>query len=417
MQFIRHISFLRMVFLHSITAFGGPQGHYGMMVKRFTQERRDVTETELIEFTAFCQMLPGASSTQTLTLIGYKRGGPALAILTLLIWVLPAGILMSLLSFALNIIDQKTLHVNIFRFIHPMAVGFLAYAAFRSGRVSINSTITGSIAIVAAVITFLFFKSPLVFPLLIVAGGVVTNFSKKRIPEMEKSKWKIGWSHISLFLIIFALVGFLSGLSRQKQIKLQRQEPQYRIWNLSENFYRFGSLVFGGGDVLVPLMYEQFVVKPRQRRIPEDPYMTSEEFLTGSGMVRAIPGPVFSVAGFHGGMAMRRWGAGWQVLGCFAGLFFIFLPSVLLVLFFFPVWNSLKKYAVVYRSLEGINAVVVGIMTASSFYLLKDISIGDMRTESLVNVVVIGGTFLLIQFTRLPSPVIVGICLLLGWIF
>ena len=417
MHFIRHISFLRMVFLHSITAFGGPQGHYGMMVKRFTQERRDVTEAELIEFTAFCQMLPGASSTQTLTLIGYKRGGPALAVLTLLIWVLPAGILMSLLSFALNIIDERTLHVNIFRFIHPMAVGFLAYAAFRTGRVSIKNTITAIIALVSAVITFLLFKSPLIFPLMIVAGGVVTNFSKKRIPEMEKARWKIGWSHISIFLVTFSLVAFMSGLSRQKQTRLQRQEPQYRIWNLSENFYRFGSLVFGGGDVLVPLMYEQFVVKPRQRRVPEEPYMTSEEFLTGSGMVRAIPGPVFSVAGFHGGMAMRRWGVGWQVVGCFAGLFFIFLPSVLLVLFFFPVWSNLKKYAVVYRSLEGINAVVVGIMTASSFYLLKDISIGDMRIESLINLLVIGGTFLIIQFTRLPSPIIVLICLALGWIF
>jgi chromate transporter len=212
------------------------------------------------------------------------------------------------------------------------------------------------------------------------------------------------------------VIGVISGISRQKQIKMGRQEPQYRIWNLSENFYRFGSIVFGGGDVLVPLMYEQFVVKPKLRRIPEDPYMTSEEFLTGSGMVRAIPGPVFSVAAYHGGMAMRRWGYTWQVVGCIAGLIFIFLPSALLVLFFYPIWHNLKKYAVVYRSLEGINAVVVGIMAASSLYLLKDISIGDMRTESLVNICVIAGTFLLIQFTKLPSPVIVAVCLLLGFL-
>ncbi len=392
MSFIRHIPFLKTVFLHSITAFGGPQGHYGMMVRRFANNRKDVTEKELMEFTAFCQLLPGASSTQTLTLIGYKQGGIPLGIITLIIWVMPAGILMSLLSFLLLDIDRRSMNIDIFRFVHPMAVGFLAYAAFRAGSVSIKNTITVCIAIVSALLTYIFFKNPIVFPLMIVAGGIVTNFNKKRIPQIDVVSQKIKWTNISLFVAVFLVVGFMSGLSRQKQIKLGRQEPQYRIWNLSENFYRFGSIVFGGGDVLVPLMYEQFVVKPKQRRVPEQSYMTSEEFLTGSGMVRAIPGPVFSVAGFHGGMAMRRWGVGWQMLGCAAGLFFIFLPSALLVLFFYPIWHNLKKYAVVYRSLEGINAVVVGIMAASSLYLLHDISIGNLKTESLLNLAVIVGT-------------------------
>jgi chromate transporter len=167
----------------------------------------------------------------------------------------------------------------------------------------------------------------------------------------------------------------------------------------------------------MPLMYEQFVIKPTKRKVPEPPYMSKEGFLTGSGMVRAIPGPVFSVAGFHGGMAMSQWGRGWQLLGCISGLFFIFLPSVLLVLFFYPIWNYLKKFPVVYRSLEGINAVVVGIMAASSLYLLKDISIDNLHTQSILNVVIIIGTFCLIQFTKLPSPVIVALCLLLGFIF
>jgi chromate transporter len=84
MKFIRHIPFLKAVFWHSITAFGGPQGHYGMMMRRFVVDMPYTTERELMEFNAFCQMLPGASSTQTLTLIGFKRGGVLLAIATLL---------------------------------------------------------------------------------------------------------------------------------------------------------------------------------------------------------------------------------------------------------------------------------------------------------------------------------------------
>lgn len=412
MKLLRHIPFLKTVALHSITAFGGPQGHYGMMVKRFVNKRHDVTEEELLEFTAFVQLLPGASSTQTLTLIGYKRGGIPLALLTLLIWVLPAGVLMSLLSFLLHYFDKQSLETDIFKFIQPMAVGFLVFAAVRMGRVSLKNTITVVVALVGAVLTYLFFRSPWVFPLLLIGGGVVTNFSKKRIPDAVVVKRRIPWNNLWLFMMLFVLLGVLSEWSRKEQKKLGFQAPEYRIWNLSENFYRFGSLVFGGGDVLVPLMYEQFVVRPRGA----NKYMTSEEFLTGSGMVKAIPGPVFSVAAFHGGMAMRKWGNGWQVVGCVAGLVFIFLPSVLLVLFFFPIWSYLKRYAVVYRSLEGINAVVVGILAASSLFVFREISVDHLGWMALWSVLTMCGTFLLLHFTRIPSPVIVCLCLLIGFI-
>src|SRR5450432_2468511 len=126
----RHIPFLKAVFLHSLTAFGGPQAHIAMMLKTFVHRRPYITEEELMEYNAFCQLLPGASSTQTLTLIGYKRGGVPLAVLTLLIWILPACILMGALSFLLHYIDRRQLGTDIFKFIPPMAAGFLAYASF-----------------------------------------------------------------------------------------------------------------------------------------------------------------------------------------------------------------------------------------------------------------------------------------------
>ena len=91
------------------------------------------------------------------------------------------------------------------------------------------------------------------------------------------------------------------------------------------------------------------------------------------------------------------------------------MPSALLVLFFFPIWNNLKKYAAVYRSLEGINAAVIGIMIGSTFYILKDISLLEPKTISMVNLGVILGTFLLLVYTRVPAPVIVAGCLLLGY--
>jgi chromate transporter len=403
---LRHVPFLKAVFIHSISAFGGPQGHLGMMMKTFVEKRRDVTKEELMEYISFCQLLPGASSTQTLTLIGYKRGGVLLAVLTLIIWILPACFLMTLFSYLVLYIDTKQMSLNIFKFIQPMAIGFLAFAAFRAYAVSIKNLMTYTIMLVALFVTFILFKTPWVFPILILLGGIVTNFSRKRIPREEIIKPKqIKWTNIWLFILVFIVAGVLSEAARTNNWENRK------AYNLFENFYRFGSLVFGGGDVLMPMMYEQYVVREKTK------YMTKEEFLTGSGMVRAIPGPVFSVAAYTGGMAMRSKGTNLHLLGCVIGMVAIFLPSALLVLFFYPVWHNLKKYVVMYRALEGINAVVVGIMWAASIYLLKDISITGLQTVSFVNIGVIAGTFSLLTFTRIRSPFVVLGCLFLGWIF
>lgn len=418
MVLLRHIPFLRAVFLHSITAFGGPQGHFGMVMKTFVHQRKDVTEKEVLDYNSFCQLLPGASSTQVLTLIGYKRGGVPLAVLTLLIWIFPACFLMGAFSFLLQYFDTRSQSSGIFKFIQPMAVGFLAFAAAKSFRLAIHNTITIVILIVSAVVTFFLFKSPWVFPILIVAGGFVTNLSDKRIPQKGIPPKKIKWGNIWLFAILFISAGVVSELARAKDW------PNRRPLNLFENTYRFGSLVFGGGQVLIPMMYEQYVERPKSEQVIRKNLFKKEnvisierdDFYTGAGIVRAIPGPVFSISSFMGGMAMKDKGPAWQVLGIVIASVAIFLPSALLVLFFFPIWHNLQRYAVVFRALEGINAVVVGIMVASTFYMMKDISITEFKTVDILNIGVIAGTWLLLAFSRLPSPVIVFICLLLGWL-
>ncbi len=410
---LRHIPFLKAVFIHSISAFGGPQGHVGMVLKTFVDRRRDITKEELMEYISFCQLLPGASSTQTLTLIGYKRGGIKLAVLTLIIWILPACILMGALSFIVGDIEGGNVQTSLFQFIQPMAIGFLAYAAFKAYRISIKNTITQIIMLIALAATYFLFKTPWVIPGLIILGGVATNFSDRRIPEKEVVKPKqIRWTNIWLFVLIFAVAGFLSEAARKQN--WENKKP----YNLFENFYRFGSFVFGGGDVLIPLMLDQYVVRPTSERVikknPDLIKVEREELLTGAGMVRAIPGPVFSIASFMGGIALKNEGPKVQLLGCIIGSVAIFLPSALLVLFFFPVWQKLKKYVVVFRSLEGINAAVVGIMIAATLYLLKDVSIMSLTTTSFINMGVILGTFLVLNFSKIPTPFIVVFCLLIG---
>lgn len=403
--------------MHSVTAFGGPQGHMGMMMKTFVDRRKDVTKEELIEYNSFCQLLPGASSTQTLTLIGYKRGGVPLAVLTLIIWILPACFLMGGLSFLVTHIAKENLNTSIFQFIQPMAIGFLAYAAFKAFRISVNNLITQIIMLVAMTATYFLFKAPWVFPSLIITGSLITNISSKRIPEKTVIKPKqIRWTNIWLFVLIFIIAGILSETARKQNWENRK------AFNLFENFYRFGSFVFGGGDVLIPLMLDQYVARPSSPRIIQKNdrniiRIEREELLTGAGMVRAIPGPVFSIASFTGGVAMKREGGEMQLMGCIIGAVAIFLPSALLVLFFFPVWQYLKKYVVVYRALEGINAVVVGIMWAATLYLLRDVSIIAFTPLSFINIGVIIGTFLILQYTKIPAPFIVLFCLAIGFIF
>jgi chromate transporter len=300
-----------------------------------------------------------------------------------------------------------------------MAVGFLAYAAIHAFRLSVKNTVTWIIMLLSALVSFVFFKAPWVFPLLILLGGVVTNLSSKRIPQTEANPKKIKWWNIWLFAFIFIAAGITSEVARVQDW------PNKRPINLFENTYRMGSLVFGGGQVLIPFMYEQFVERPksaaviRKNQDKKQPVISisKEDFYTGAGIVRAIPGPVFSIASFTGGMAMKGNDKMYsQVMGCIIGSLAIFLPSLLLVLFFYPIWHNLKKYAAVYRALEGINAAVAGIMLASSFYMVKDISIIDLKTVSAVNILVIAGTWALLSFTKLPSPVIVAMCLLVGWL-
>lgn len=405
------------MFLYSITAFGGAQGHFAMMMKTFVARRKDVTEQELLEYNAFCQLLPGASSTQIITLIGYKRGRLPLAIITLLIWILPACAIMSFFSFGIDYFEEARLENDFFKFIQPMAVGFLAFATFRAYTLMASNQIARIIMVLIMIITYLLFKTPWVFPGAILLGGIITNFTEKG-KKMPVEPRPIKWGNIVIFFLIFILAGFLSESARKNEWR------ERKAFNLFENTYRFGSLVFGGGDVLMPMMYEQYVIRPGTNRIQERNQnvlkIPKSEFLTGAGLVRAIPGPTFSFAAFVGGEALKPEGKTMQLLGCIIGTLGIFFPSALLVLFFFPVWNNLKKYSGIYRSLKGINAAVVGIMAASTLYLMKDISFFELNEEpavSFLNIGVIVGTFLALTFTKIPAPFITLLCLALGWIF
>jgi chromate transporter len=406
---LRHIPFLKAVFQHSITAFGGPQVHLGLMQHRFVEKRKDITSEELMEYNAFCQLLPGASSTQTVVLIAFKRGGFLLALLTLLIWILPATVLMTTLAIIYLHFDVQPILKNL-HLLQPMVIGFIASATYLLYKKAIRNTITIFIFILVAILTYIGFKTPWTIPVLIVLAGIITNFSNKRIPDQGAAPKKIKWIHLHLFLFFFIIAGFLS-----EQATRQNWENK-KLFNLFETNYRFGSFVFGGGDVLIPMMYEQYVTRPNSERIKTTKRdvikINSDAFLTGSGIVRAIPGPVFSISSFTGAIALKDKGITTQITGAFVASLGVFLPSFLIVLFFFPIWQKLKTYALFFRSLEGIYAAVVGIMLGSTMYLLKDVFF-DLGDLSIFKTVVYFGVFfttaiLLARYKVAPQWVVLG---------
>ncbi len=403
MLFHRHIPFLKSVLLYAVTAFGGPHGHLGMMTRTFVQKRRDVTQEELMEYNAFCHMLPGPSSTQTVMLIAYKRGGIPLAVITLLLWILPAVVLMTAASLFVSHLNKGALPKGLFALLAPMSLGFVAYAAVRMMKTAVRHRATWMIMLGGGIATLLI-RSPWVFPVVMIVSGVVANFSSKRIPKPASKPRPVHWTNLWLFALLFIGAGVLS--------EVARVNGWAHAWafNLFENFYRFGTIVFGGGQVLLPMMLFQFVNLRTERGLA--PLLSTSDLLTGYGLVQAVPGPVFSLSAYVGSLVMAGEGMGWQMVGALVATVGVFLPSTLLLLFLFPVYQNLKSHTAVYRALEGIFAAIVGVIWASGILLFTHLE-GPAALSALVAV----ATFSLLKFTRVPAPVIVGICIVAGAVF
>lgn len=405
MKLLRHIPFLKEVLRYSLTAFGGPQGHIGMMMRSFVEKRKDITENELMDYLSFCQMLPGPSSSQTIALIGYKRGGIKLGVLTLLVWIIPAAFLMSVLSFVVKYIDATYLQNNIFQFIQPMAVGFIIYAALRAMKISLKSK-AGWIIMLFGALAIVIIRDPIIFPICIITGGLITNFTNNEFPAHDTSKFKIHWKRLGWFVLIYVVAGALS------EIAIAQDWNNKLPFNLFVNFYGFGSIVFGGGHALIPLLQHQFTAGP-------DALMTAENFTTGIGLVHAIPGPVFSLCSFVGGLCMDSDPTN-QILGCIVATVGVFLPGALILFFLFPLYQNLKQYRVIFRALEGIHTVIIGILWGSAINLYLDLmheKFGDAMTLDFGFLLVIASTALTLNFTKIPAPFIVVFWLLLGILF
>lgn len=386
---VRWGSFLKDVFICSLGAYGGPEAHYGVFTDQLVMKKKYLSEEELVELIALTGILPGPSSTQTIVAIGHKVGGPKLALLTMIVWALPVLILMTLLSFLSELMARFNLSQDGLRFIGPMAVGFIVMAAYRIGSKVVTDKLTLLLLLMGGIVTY-FVREPWIYPLVLVVGGVAAVVASKEENLWNRVNIRPPWHYLITF-VVFAVGSLVLTLAWDN-----------RIVHLFESFYRYGYLVIGGGQVVVPLMYSELV--------EVNQYMTNQEFLTGFGLVQGLPGPMFSFSAYAGGMAARGSGALNQVAGAAAGGIGIFLPGLLLIYFVYPVWERLKKIKGIKISLKGITAVAGGLIAVAAIILMQ------RSGFILENILVVLATVILLLTKKIPAPLIVVMAIAAGFI-
>jgi chromate transporter len=390
MHNVSYRQFLKDVLICSLGAYGGPEAHFGVFLDHLVSKKQYLSEEELVELLALTSILPGPTSTQTITAVGYRMGGPLLALLTLFVWAFPPILGMTALSFLYQFLKDHQISEDILRFIAAMAVGFIFLAAFRIGKKVLVDGLTITLFLFGSLATY-FIRSPWIFPAVLLIGGAISIIASKEKNLFNKITIRAPYGYLILF-VFFALGSLLLSLATHNLLV-----------TLFEAFYRYGYLVFGGGQVVVPVMIAELVETKG--------YLTNEQFLTGYGLVQGLPGPMFSFSAYAGGMAARSEGPVIQVLAALISGVGIFLPGTLLIFFIYPVWEELKRIKAVKVSLKGINAVAGGLITTAAILLLQKIGI------TAEHIVVVGLTIVVLATKKIPAPLIVLAVLVAGIVF
>ncbi len=377
--------------------------HLPYFKKRLVDKLKFITQDELIEITAFCTVLPGPSTTQTITSIGYKVGGTKIAILTILLWSLPGAIIMTLLG-----LSPKFLNAQELSFLPSMVIGFMAFGTWKMFQWIDQKPLNITLFILAGLLGFVF-RSPWFFPIGILCGGIISSAFNRTIKR--KKNWKpkeFKWINLTIFATIFILVGLSGLLITKYKTNSKWQQPVV----LFENTYRLGALSFGGGNVFAAMTMEQYVHHTKR--------MDIQDLNIGIAASQAVPGPNFNLAAYSNTVALRNqnFPKSMQILGGLIGLIGVFLPGTLLVLFAFPIWDRLQTFESINRAIPGIFAVSVGFILTACLLLSKELW-HILEINNFQNVWIHVGlaiaTFAMLITEKIPTPFIVLFAIAIGW--
>lgn len=360
-----------------LTSFGGPVAHLGYFHEEYIRRRKWMDEQSYAEFVALCQFLPGPASSQVGIGIGTLRAGMLGGIIAWLGFTLPSVIVLVLFAFLLKGFDIE--NAGWIHGLKIVAVAIVAQAVFNMGQKLTPDRTRATLAILAMTLTLIWPTSWTQLTIIVLAAWIgFWLYRKKEIPIASDLQVPINRTVAVMCLGLF--VGLLFVLPLLSQI------TNNHWFAIADRFYRAGSLVFGGGHVVLPLL---------EKEVVPTGWISKQDFLAGYGVTQAVPGPLFTFAGYLGAMIKGVWGA---VLATIA----IFLPAYLLIIGALPFWNSLRKSPIMRGALTGVNAAVVGILLAALYN-----PIWTSAILSPIDFVVAVALFGMLVFWKLPPWMIV----------
>lgn len=368
-----------------LTSFGGPVAHIGYFRNEFVTRRKWLSEDTFADLLALCQFLPGPASSQLGIAIGTCRAGYLGGLAAWIAFTMPSALAMVLFAFGLGTLgfglDHGWLHG-----LKVAAVAVVALAVFGMARALAPDRPRATLAVVAIAIV-LAVPSTWGQVLAIVVGAGVgvlllrSDASRHHVslpPAISRSS---GGLALAFFFIILVGLPILASATDSQSIRL------------FDTFFRAGSLVFGGGHVVLPLL---------QTAVVPSGWVSNDAFLAGYGAAQAVPGPLFTFSAYLGAI-MKPAPNGWA--GAVLCLGAIFLPSFLLVFGVLPFWDAVRRRVTAQAALKGINAAVVGLLLAALYNPVWTAGILNAQDFALAV-----GAFLLLFLWNAPPWLVVLLC-------
>lgn len=331
-----------------LTSFGGPVAHLGFFRDEFVVRRRCLQDEAYADLVALCQFLPGPASSQVGIGIGLSQAGLRGGLAAWVGFTLPSALALILFAYGVTGLDAATGDASWLHGLKVVAVAVVAQAIWGMAKTLCPDRPRGTLAILAAMLT-------LAWPgvggqLTAIAGGALLGLAclkhagpANHEPQLFAISKRVAIVCLGLFFLLLLA------------LPLAARNGSHAL-ALVDSFYRSGSLVFGGGHVVLPLLQAE-VVNPG--------WISNDLFLAGYGAAQAVPGPLFTFSAYLGA-AQTAAPNGW--VGGLLCLLAIFLPSYLLVVGVLPFWDSLRRNHQVRTALLGVNAAVVGLLLAAFYH-------------------------------------------------
>ncbi len=366
-----------------LTSFGGPIAHLGYFRDELVTRRKWIDEAGYADLVALCQFLPGPASSQVGFALGLLRGGPLGAFAGWAAFTLPSALALVLFAFGAAAFEGQT-GSGLLHGLKLVAVAVVAQAVWGMARVLAPDRERASIAVAAAlIVTFMTGSAGQVAA--IAMGGLAGLWLCRNAPAptlghltFPVSK-RIGLMSLALFFLLLVLLPAVSAALASQELALFGA------------FYRAGSLVFGGGHVVLPLLQAE-VVRPG--------WVSGDSFLAGYGVAQAVPGPLFSFAAYLGAVVGPSPNG---VAGATIGLVAIFLPGFLLIVGALPFWDAFRTRPGAQAAMRGANAAVVGLLGAALYSPVWTSAVVNSRDFALALV----GFILLAVWKASPWMVVV----------